>query len=91
MLITICSITGVTMMPKRKADLEIGYRAYEELGRIFEFGKKGHTKQAIELLGCNRKTVYGWGSGLAPDAIHLAQLHRVGADIIYILTGERHV
>lgn len=76
-------------MPKKKADVAFGYRAYEELDRIYELGKYGRAKSEIKTLGCNRKTIYEWKAGTAPDAMYLARLHQMGADIIYILTGAR--
>ena len=72
-------------MSKRKAPLEIGYRAYKELCRVCPLNEFGKT----ETVGCDRKTMYDWKNGGAPDALFLQRLHYMGADVIYILTGRR--
>ena len=41
------------------------------------------------MIGCDKKAIGGWENGAAPDAIHLQRLHEIGADVIYILTGDR--
>ena len=73
----------------KKAPLEVGYRTYEEFFRIFELDKHGNMKRAVRVIGCNRKTPYVWRDGSAPDAIYLARLCELGADVVYILTGRR--
>lgn len=73
----------------RKAQIEIGYRAYEEFCRIFEPDKRNNKKRAVQIIGFDRKTPYEWRDGRAPDAIFLARLCELGADVVYILTGRR--
>ena len=72
---------------KRKSDIKIGSRAYEEFCRIFEPEKHGRMKKAIKLMGCDHKTPYAWRDGTAPDAIYLQRLCELGADVTWILTG----
>lgn len=76
-------------MPRRKARLEIGYRAFEELERLYNVKKYGNKLLVSKMIGCNKKSIDGWEVGTAPDAIHLQRLHELGADVIYILTGDR--
>jgi hypothetical protein len=72
-------------MPKTKAQVEIGYRAFEEVMRIFE-----KIKDAENTLGMkSHQLVYDWMEGVAPSAKYLQRLHYCGADVIYILTGVR--
>jgi hypothetical protein len=72
-------------MPKTKAQVEIGYRAFEEVLRIFK-----KIKDAENMLGMkSHKLVYDWMEGVAPSAKYLQRLHYCGADVIYILTGVR--
>lgn len=73
----------------KKAPLEVGYRTYEEFCRTFEPDKHGNMKRAIQVIGCRRNTPYAWKYGCAPDAIYLARLCELGADVRYILTGYR--
>lgn len=43
-----------------------------------------------ELVGAGKTTVINWEKGAsAPDAIQLAAMAAVGADVLYILTGQR--
>lgn len=43
-------------------------------------------------LGCSRTAINQWISGhTIPYAYYLAKLHYLGCDVIYILTGDRHV
>ena len=44
---------------------------------------------AAAALGSDRKIVYTWHQGNAPTAIYLQRLHELGADVLYILTGQR--
>ena len=76
-------------MPKRKADIEVGKSAFEELDRIFNLSKNGGIKKAANSIGCDRKAIYGWENGVAPETIYLIRLHYLGADVIYIMTGVR--
>lgn len=76
-------------MPRRKARLEIGYRAFEEIERLYDVKKHGNKLLVSKMIGCNKKAISGWEVGVAPDAIHLQRLYELGADVIYILTGVR--
>ena len=41
-------------------------------------------------IGCHNSLISAWVNGrYIPNAFYLAQLHRAGFDVIYILTGER--
>lgn len=72
-------------MSKTKAQVEIGYRSFEEVMRIFE-----KIKDAENMLGMkSHQLIYDWMRGCAPSAKYLQRLHYCGADIIYILTGVR--
>ena len=72
-------------MPKPKANIEIGRRAYLETLRLFH-----SNKSCILALGCGKHTVYEWGNGgSSPGAHFLARLYYCGADIPYILTGRK--
>jgi len=72
-------------MPKRKADVRIGYRAAEEALRLSGFS----VSHAATLLGGDRKLVYTWADGCAPTAIFMQRLLEMGADVTYILSGRR--
>lgn len=76
-------------MPRRKARLEIGYRAFEELERLYDVKKYGNKLLVSKIIGCGKNSIDGWENGVAPDAIHLQRMHEIGADVIYILTGRR--
>jgi transcriptional regulator with XRE-family HTH domain len=55
---------------------------------IFRTGL-GNTELA-KLLGCNLNTIAYWlAGGGTPQAYYLAKMHKIGLDVIYILTGER--
>ena len=56
-------------MSRRKATLDIGYRAAEELYKLFP-----KNKAAATAIGCDRKAIRFWELGCAPDAIHLQRL-----------------
>ena len=72
-------------MPKSTPQIEIGKRAFEEVSRLFD-----SQKVAKEMLGISSKQLlYDWMEGVAPSAKYLQRLHYLGADIIYILTGDR--
>ena len=68
----------------KRPDVGIGYRAAAEVKWLFP--KKKH---ALIAIGCGKNTLNEWGYGVAPSAIYLAQLHELGADVIWILTGKR--
>ena len=76
-------------MARRKARIEIGQRAFEELERLYGVKKHGNKLLVSKIIGCDKKSVESWENGVAPDAIHLQRLHEIGADVIYILTGRR--
>lgn len=69
---------------QKKADIDIGHRAYEETMRLFP--KK---KQAMLAIGCSKHVLPGWECGSAPTIIYLARLCELGADVEWILTGRR--
>lgn len=72
-------------MAKRKAEIGIGQRMYEECLRLFP----SNTKAAISL-GCDRVSLKVWRNGGAPSAIFLSRLHFAGGDVLYVLTGRRN-
>lgn len=76
-------------MPRRKARIEIGQRAFEEVDKIFNVSKYGGMITAAKTIGCYKNAIYEWENGKSPDAIYLQRLHEIGADVIYILTGRR--
>lgn len=72
-------------MPKSTPRIEIGQRAFEEVSRLFD-----SQKVAKQMLGISsRQLIYDWMEGVAPSAKYLQRLHYLGADVIYILTGEK--
>lgn len=64
----------------------IGHRAYEELKRIA--GPRGIAR-LCRRMGYGRKSAYKWGKGHTPTIFALVKLHYAGADVMYILSGER--
>ena len=76
-------------MPRRKARIEIGQRAFEEVDKIFNLKEYGGMITPTKTIGCHKNAIYEWENGRSPDAIHLQRLHEIGADVIYILTGRR--
>lgn len=73
-------------MSKRKCDIAVGQRAYAELMRLFP---NYSSYKLGALCGCERKTITAWRDGESPSAIFLIRMHYLGADILWILTGER--
>lgn len=68
-----------------KPQIEIGKRAFEEVLRIYP-----KMKDAKNSLGISSNLLlYDWLQGVAPSAKYLQRLYYVGADVIYILTGQR--
>lgn len=67
-----------------KADIRIGQRAaalaLERCGRSY--------KTAALAIGCDRKALYAWASGVAPSTIFLQSMAELGFDARYILTGK---
>lgn len=46
--------------------------------------------RVAELVGVGKTTVINWEKGAsAPDAVQLSALATAGADVLYILTGQR--
>lgn len=73
-------------MPESTPQIEIGKRAFEEVSRLFD-----SQKVAKEMLGISSKQLlYDWMNGVAPSAKYLQRLHYLGADVIYILTGDKN-
>lgn len=71
----------------RKGDPDISNRLREELWKL-----GGTYAEMAEKIGCHQNTIGQWvNKDYIPSAHHFAHFHRVGMDIIYILTGERHV
>lgn len=72
------------MRKKQRSDPEIGKRAYLEVYRLF-------TTQVVagKKIGTDRSIISNWSKGHAPSAFSLQQLAKCGADVVYILTGER--
>ena len=68
----------------RRADIQIGKRAYLEILRIFPT-----VTNAKDNLGCSKNVIYSWASGTAPSAKHLQAMAVMGMDVMYILTGKR--
>lgn len=72
-------------MPKSRPQIEIGKRAFEEVNRLFN-----NQKKAKVMLGISsQQLLYDWMEGVAPSAKYLQRLHYLGADVIYILTGDK--
>ena len=63
----------------------IGNRLREELERL------GLTQPVFaELAGAKKRTLIDWEKDVSsPTAVQLAQLAAAGADVLYILTGQR--
>lgn len=59
---------------------------------IEEIYRLGYSNTELaQALGCSQTAINQWITGLTiPYAYYLAKLHRIGCDVIYILTGERH-
>lgn len=63
----------------------IGHRLREERERL------GLTQPVFaELAGAKKRTLIDWEKDVSsPTAVQLAQLAAAGADVLYILTGQR--
>ena len=68
----------------RKASINIGRRALEEVDRLYPVRRR-----AMEAIGCSKNTFEGWEHGHTPTPIFFERLYHIGADIPYILTGSR--
>ena len=85
MPITICSM--LEAIPMRKHDSAMHERLCEEIYKLGETNKI-----AAEKLGCNPDLVGMWlNREYMPSPYYLKNFHYAGCDVIYILTGERHV
>lgn len=74
-------------MRNRHYDPTIHDRLVEELWKLGETNK-----EISEKIGCHYNTIGQWiNKDFIPSTHHFANFHRAGMDIIYILTGERHV
>ena len=71
-------------MKQWKGDVCIGYRAHSEVLRLFP-----KMKDAERKIGMRHDNLNAWSRGVCPSAKYLARLHKAGADVIWILTGER--
>ena len=67
-----------------KGESEIGFRAYEEVLRLFP-----RQKDALSSLNIRSENLYAWGRGVCPSAKYLARLLKHGADVDYILIGRK--
>jgi hypothetical protein len=63
----------------------IGERAYEECLRLWDTVEDA--RDAIDASAT--VVIYRWNKDYMPSAFYLAKLCKAGADIKYILTGER--
>lgn len=71
---------------KRKSEIEIGVRMCAEIRRLFP---DKSLREIARVLGCNKNAINAWEDGCTPSAMYLARIHRLGGDVIWILTGER--
>ena len=71
-------------MCKRKAEIGIGQRMYEEILRLFP----SDTEAAV-AIGCNRSSLKFWRNGSTPSAMFISRLYFAGGDVLYVLTGRR--
>lgn len=69
---------------KKKPDPCIGKRTAEEYDRLLYGGI-----DVDRALKISKSTVEAWRGGNAPSSAYLQWLHQLGADALYILTGER--
>ena len=72
----------------KKADVNIGYRAAEEVSRLVS-EKYGTLKNLFRRMNLMYKLYYNWQCGDTPDGRSLAKLLDAGADVVYILSGRR--
>lgn len=71
-------------MPKKKGDIEIGYRMVEELHQLYDT-----QASSARQLGVHRHCFNSWNAGVTPDCHVLQKLHYCGGDVMYVLTGRR--
>ena len=65
--------------------MSIGNRLKSERERL------GHSQPSFAMVaGTTKQTLFSWEMGkTAPDAAQLAALYAAGADVLYIVTGQR--
>ena len=70
----------------RPNDTNIRDRTIEELSLL------GETPLEIsKIIGCPTNLVQYWLDGVyTPSAFYLQRFHKIGCDVLYILTGERY-
>lgn len=56
---------------------------------VFRLFPNQTNRQIATVIGCGKCVVGEWGHGVAPSAKYLERLHELGADVIWILTGEK--
>ena len=67
-----------------KADKAIGHRAFE----FFNAQPEGVINYC-KKVGISQNTVYAWLHGNTPSVYFIIKLGELGADMNYILTGEK--
>lgn len=68
-------------------DFDMYDRMVEEINRI---GK--NQSDLARKIGAHRNLVHSWLHDFTmPSPYYLARLYEQGMDVIYVLTGERHV
>lgn len=68
-----------------KADPLIGKRAYGEIQRIF-----GSVPKACKALGLEQRCIYRYyKEGVAPSMYVMQKLYSFGADLVFIISGDR--
>ena len=73
-------------MGRKQVDRELARRAGRELIRLY-----GSVEKAAQQTGLTKSPIYSWLLGAhTPDAWALKKMAEHGADVHYILTGERH-
>ena len=73
-------------MANEKQSIEIGHRAYEEFVRIAN--EKCVSKSSLlRRMRIGKTTMENYKYGSTPSARALVELHRIGADVMYILIG----
>jgi hypothetical protein len=72
-------------IPMRKKDPEMHKRLCEEVYRLGD-----STSEVAKKLNCHPNTLGQWlNHDYIPSAYFFKNFHEAGADILYILTGER--
>lgn len=70
-----------------KFDFDMYDRMVEEINRIGE-----NQSDLARKIGAHRNLVHSWTNDFTmPSLYYLARLYKQGMDVIYVLTGERHV